>query len=641
MVGECVEDQQNDVASGDAYQRTTRGFFVWRSADNHLAFTNGHQTWMPGRRGAHVRLNTQRFSWEVLSRAPTVPARRPALWVPGRDGPSPQWLGDAPVTAWHVPALPSIDTMLGNVAATFAATEKCFAGLTGPMCGFSAGADYDAIYARDTATLQDFARYAYGAPFLAGPVEETLFLQYHEAEGTEGLPADARQAIPGDGALSGVLDFDARRGKALSTSDEETSLIHSAYVVFRSSGGVPWLRGEVNGRSVLERLNLAMDWLLTQRSDPATGLILRPHTTDWGDLELDDTGAGPAHPPSDSWTASIFDQAWTYRALRELAAMNAAAGDAAVAASMDSHAELLREASHAYLWLDRPGHFRTHLHVVPQHHPFDEDEMVSVANAVAAYTGLADEYQASRLFTALERARVQAGSATPGVSLFPSYPAGTFAHPKMDEGRYQNGGVWDWWGGIQVTAEFQRGEAELALRHLAAVGAAWQQHPEDVIEWRAGPRRCLRREVTAGCRAPAGGAGPAVRGSSHYVGVAGTVSEAIVTGLFGLDLTRDGFSVLPRLGPRNGAARVYQPATAQYLGVEQEYGADTLTVRYATNHPGPGRVAVRLPSSQPPRSATLNSADVYQYLRVYTIGRDTFAALDAAPTGRHELHLAW
>ena len=57
-VGVCLEDQQTNVANGDAYQRTTGGMLVWRKGDNWTAFTDGYRTWANRPRGLEERLNT-------------------------------------------------------------------------------------------------------------------------------------------------------------------------------------------------------------------------------------------------------------------------------------------------------------------------------------------------------------------------------------------------------------------------------------------------------------------------------------------------------------------------------------------------------------------------------------------------------
>ena len=86
VVGECLQDEYQDPASGDTRQATTRGELVYRRASNTSAFTNGYETWVMGLNGLQRRLNNERFAWEPdaasFSRAgegtPTTAAARPS-----------------------------------------------------------------------------------------------------------------------------------------------------------------------------------------------------------------------------------------------------------------------------------------------------------------------------------------------------------------------------------------------------------------------------------------------------------------------------------------------------------------------------------------------------------------------------------
>lgn len=65
VVGNCLEEQRTDPASGDALQQTTNGLLVWRRADNWTAFTDGSTTWVNGPSGLEARPNGERFPWEA------------------------------------------------------------------------------------------------------------------------------------------------------------------------------------------------------------------------------------------------------------------------------------------------------------------------------------------------------------------------------------------------------------------------------------------------------------------------------------------------------------------------------------------------------------------------------------------------
>jgi hypothetical protein len=540
--------------------------------------------------------------------------------------------------------------MARNMASTFKFMRKCFAGFSGLVCGFRPGNAYDAIYVRDSAYVSAMARYAYSPMHLRSVVEEVLTIQYDESDAdlelNERIPRPPWPSRPGIGAISAVIDYDMRREKASVASDEEQSLIRAAYVAFRADAGVAWLHKPIRGRTVLDRLATAIAWTLEHRYDEGTGLIIRPHTTDWGDVEARDDGWWGGDAPPTAWTASIYDQAVTYRALREIALMSAAVGDANRSRVFNGLADDLRAQTRNHLWSDAHGYFRTHIHVqgapprmdpslTPLAHDFDEHEIVSVANAIAIYAGLADEGQTARATEALERARKSAQSAIPGVALFPAYPANAFRSPQMAPGRYQNGATWDWWAGTQIVAEFARGFSAQGYVHLASMARAWNDHPDDIPEWRA-----------VDPTGPMGIGRPA--GSGHYAAAAGTVGEAVLFGLFGIDLSHDTWSLTPRLGSLSGHARVrvpFETGDGRFLAVGQrvsrEGGALLLSMTYVTNHPNEGWLSIRVPSDQPPTAVRLDGKTLNTAWTLSTAGSDTMLTIGAADPGRHDIEVEW
>ncbi len=575
---------------------------------------------------------------------------------PSRDGApaSVHWLDPDAPTAWELIEDPSLSRLARNISRTLEAMRKCFQGASGPVCGFRPGDAYDAIYVRDTAYIAALAKYAYPSDHLRTVVEEALTLQFDDGDEAvdphDLLPRSPWPVRPGTGATSAVVDYDRRREKANVTSDEEVSLIRAAYQYFHSDGGEAWLRSQVRGASLFDRLTLALNWVLERRMDPKTGLIIRPHTTDWGDVELSDDGVAPGSAAPTVWTASIYDQAVTYRALREMAIMASALGERDRAQTYDLKADTLRDRTHQALWMPADGYFRTHVHVdtspsgmpatLPDngHDDFDEDAIVSVANAIAVYAGLANDIETSRIITALERARLGSGSPLAGVSLFPAYPTGTFRNAQMSPGRYQNGAVWDWWAGTQIMAEFARGYSNAGFAHLAAISRAWQLHPDDIPEWRPLPpndARDIRAHLSTA-------------GSGHYAAAAGTVGEAVIHGLFGLDLSRNGFAVTSRLGSLNGQARIRLPdanGTGRFLAFGQRIrraeGSLLLTAVIKTNHPAPGWFSIRLPSDQTPTSVIVNGAPLPMPWKIDVVGADIMLTVGAIEPGHHVLTVAW
>jgi hypothetical protein len=94
-VGDCLEDEHFNPESGTTQQRAFGGLFIWRQADNWIAFTDGATTWIDGPSGVVSRPNSERFPWErepVPSRDTATPpvlaptTTTPTILTPTSDG---------------------------------------------------------------------------------------------------------------------------------------------------------------------------------------------------------------------------------------------------------------------------------------------------------------------------------------------------------------------------------------------------------------------------------------------------------------------------------------------------------------------------------------------------------------------------
>ncbi len=65
VVGDCLDDEQHNPATGITQQSTTNGQLTWRKADNWTGFTDGRRTWVNGPEGLQQRLNSEQFPWEA------------------------------------------------------------------------------------------------------------------------------------------------------------------------------------------------------------------------------------------------------------------------------------------------------------------------------------------------------------------------------------------------------------------------------------------------------------------------------------------------------------------------------------------------------------------------------------------------
>jgi hypothetical protein len=189
----------------------------------------------------------------------------------------------------------------------------------------------------------------------------------------------------------------------------------------------------------------------------------------------------------------------------------------------------------------------------------------------------------------------------------------------MVPGRYQNGAVWDWWGGMQISGQFWTGYSAMGRESLSEVAADWARDPGAVYEWQE----------------PGSAAN---NGSPEYAGAASTMAEAIITGLYGVDLEPDHWGITPRLGAQSGGIHVYHPPSGCALDYWQTYAGDKIAVEWETNHPQPGAFQIVLPENTTVDSALLDQKPVR--MKLETLGDDTQAILPMpAPAGKHRIEL--
>jgi hypothetical protein len=238
----------------------------------------------------------------------------------------------------------------------------------------------------------------------------------------------------------------------------------------------------------------------------------------------------------------------------------------------------VRAAADRFLWQEARGFYRLHIHITPLRHAFDEDAMFAMGgNAEAVLSGLASPEKARRIFEAALSRRKEFRVSTISGVLLPPYPRGAFAHPMVDEPfEYQNGGQWDWFGGKLVLAMFREGAAAAAAGELGAIAGKDAAHG-GLFEWDAPD-----------------GAG---RGSARFSGSAGSLARALIEGYYGIGLSGGGLTLSPRLGADSGAIHVFIPAVRRFVGFDQTFDEEslTLTVIYASDWTDTGELRVLWP----------------------------------------------
>jgi|GEM_PF-6133298 hypothetical protein len=299
-------------------------------------------------------------------------------------------------------SVPEIRSLWHLIRATLEANRMSFPGKSGLISAFSAGSLYPQIWIRDAATTIQASRYYSPAEEIVSWLEE--FLAFQETGG--GLPD--------------WFDSHGRSDKNTTETDQEASAILAAARAVEIHGP-GWLEKKIAGRPVLDRLDLALSFVLERRFDVERGLVTGAHTADWGDLGMEEADQTAIYAgQSTRWTCDIYDQSMFYGAARALAGMLRNTGRVERADFWTRRAESVREAADRYLWQESRGFYRVHVHLDGPVHPFDEDDMFAMGgNAEAVVSGLAGPEKAVRIIQAALARQEAFRMPTIGAALLP------------------------------------------------------------------------------------------------------------------------------------------------------------------------------------------------------------------------------
>ncbi len=562
---------------------------------------------MSARRLAHALLNV----WAALAFGFAAACGPPE--------PSSESRGNASVSRYET-AHNALNRLQERFIPVLEANRKSFRGRSGDVTGFGAGARYPQIWLRDSATLLPVTRFFYEREHLTSWIEEHLAHQKRSGALYDWIASGAIEHFPHAPQVEEVYrdgEHVLSADKNTTEADQEASAVVATAMVFDIIGEESWLTQHIEGVALIDRLDLALQYVISHRFDPDLGLVVNALTADWGDVSptygdqravyIDD--ATPR-------VAGIYTNALVFHAARELARLHLHLGDVARAEYWQERAASIRNAANVFLWSDATAFFRVHVPLLgAPPSDFDDSDLFAMGgNGLAALYGLATDEQAWQIFASAEARRNQYGFTTIAATLLPAYPTGFFKHPILREaGSYQNGGQWDWFAGRFVVAEFQRGHAVAAHKHLLQLVRRILSH-DGLSEW-------YTREDEP-------------RGSAHYAGNAGALASAIFEGLFGIELRADSVQLRVRLLDEPGEVDVSEPASGRRVFYRYEPGDEKLELWFETNVPVDS-LGVALPEGKAADEISLDGGAVSFELE--TIGEDHYAVFAPDSVSGHAI----
>lgn len=326
--------------------------------------------------------------------------------------------------------------------------------------GFNAGDGYREVWIRDYNTFINLATKVHPKDTL----KENLVI-FFQLQGEDGNIVDGfvpkstvKPTEEGYNYIYSTLAPNYAGHKNTVETDQESSLIQAVYKYVKANRDTAFLHSKVGNLSIIDRMGLALSFLINERYNKKYGLLWGATTADWGDVQPEHDW-GVYLTDNSHLAIDIYDNAMFLIALDNFMQMAPER-----ASKWKAVHKRIADNAMKYLWDEKEQKFIPHLYLKDS--PFDSTFNENAifyhgGTAVAIEAGLLSREQ---IKVSLDKmiANVKAsGAATIGLTLYPTYPKGAFKNKGMYPYGYQNGGDWTWFGGRMIQQLVKNGfEAE-------------------------------------------------------------------------------------------------------------------------------------------------------------------------------------
>lgn len=371
--------------------------------------------------------------------------------------------------------------------------------------GFNAGSGYSQIWARDMNTFIEVACEETNQTDIRNAILLFFALQQPNDEMIDGYVLKPDFTWYDNHPYYADAAPDHVGFKNTVETDQESSLIQIVGKYIRKTGDTSILREDVAGRTVLERMDDMVDYLMRERYSDQYGLLFGAMTADWGDVQPNDDFGCDMNELS-SRAIDVYDNAMFLIALDYLQEMT---DDASLLKKWKGIREQIAQHVRKHLWDAERKKFIPHLYIDPSPIPagFDENQIhYHGGTAVAIEAGLLSKEEIAVVnVQMLENVRLS-GMPSIGLTLYPTYPEGFFRGGMAKPYVYQNGGDWTWFGGRMIQQLVANGFVEEAYDEIRPMIDRVIKN-QGFFEWY--------------------GMGGVPSGSGHFKGSAGVLAKAI------------------------------------------------------------------------------------------------------------------
>jgi len=331
--------------------------------------------------------------------------------------------------------------------------------------GFNAGDGYAEVWIRDYTTFIDLASEVYPKEKLKENLRVFFRLQGNDGNIIDGFIPKEKAKPTKDGYKFIFTDLEKQYAGHKNTveTDQETSLVQGVYKYIKKSGDTAFLKEKIGEKTVSERLEWALDFLMNKRFNEKHGLIWGATTADWGDVQPEHDW-GVFLTQNSHLAIDIYDNAMFIIAINNLMELN----PKTAIKWLPIRNSIVQNAM-KYLWNKKNQKFIPHIYLKDSPFPKDLDEnniFYHGGTAVAIQAGLLNKKQIKTSLQKMIDNVKKSGAGSIGLTLYPPYPKGSFKNKGMYPYGYQNGGDWTWFGARMIHALADNGFMQEAYEQV-------------------------------------------------------------------------------------------------------------------------------------------------------------------------------
>ncbi len=330
---------------------------------------------------------------------------------------------------------------------------------------FKAGSNYPETWIRDFATFIEIALEVNSKEI----IKERLLL-FFDFQGEDGNIVDGFTEIDTEAGYDYIYSETAPNYKAHKNTvetDQESSLILAIARYIKVTGEKDILFEEINGETVLERCEMALNFLKDNMYSEEYGLLFGATTIDWTDVQPESPW-GVFITEDTHWCIDVYDNAIYILAINEY--LEWIKDDTAKYEFWSEKKKAIATNVKRHLWDEQNQKFIPHVYLEDSPFSgFNEDEIYYLGGTVyAILAGVLDENEISASFNKMLEIKEVSGSMTIAIINYPPYPEGSFFNgagtlPYV----YVNAADWTWWGGRTIEAMIETGHLDLAYQEIS------------------------------------------------------------------------------------------------------------------------------------------------------------------------------